>query len=97
MVGSLIRYNAGGGGSLGLVVDAFVLDIPRYDSAMATNGDTLIRIEWLPTKGKELRPSALYLRMQGDDDSFFATQKRMRNSADRNWYNLRWFKVESAI
>lgn len=97
MVGSLIRYNAGGGGALGVVVDAFVLDIPRYDGAMATNGDTLIRVEWLPAKAKELRPSALYLRRHGDEDSFFATQKRMRKSPAGSWYNLRWFKVESAV
>lgn len=95
MIGSLINYKCGGSNALAIILDAFVLRIPEYESPMARDGDTLISVEWItPKGGRNLRPSSLYLRDNlGEQASRRKAADKMRGKA---WYNLRNFKVENA-
>jgi len=94
MIGSLINYKCGGSNALAIILDAFVLSIPEYESTQARNGDTLISVEWItPKGGRNLRPSSLYLLDMGGPASRRKAADKMRGKA---WHNLRNFKVENA-
>ena len=89
MIGSIVEYNCGGSKSIALVIGVDKVDIPSYDSALASEGDILITVAWMSGK-EELRPTRLFIRDGGTQNKRLADRLQ-----GKTWYNAKWFQIAS--
>ena len=90
MMGSIVKYNCGGSRSIALVIGVDTVDIPDYNTTLASEGDILIAVAWMSGK-EELRPMSLYI--DGDHGHRKLLGGRLQG---KTWYNAKWFKIASA-